>query len=270
MRYFIFISFVVLGVAFAKAQEPTILPEETKLKDAKTKYWFNTYGNVRIGKRLFWIAQTHFRFEESEDMPFAGQLGQIYNRHAIGWLYDKKFNAAVGGVLRLNFNTDESDDTGRNLVPEYRIWHQYQFAVPISSVMAYHRLRIEHRWTRGFADDSDFIFRNRWRYMFRLKIPLNRPSLQPKAFYLGPETELIMQTGKEVVGSNLEDLRLTTTLGYIINPRLTVAAGLMYTTGQTLDNPGIYGQDWTIRMHIYFSPDIRKVKNKLPAIHLFD
>ncbi|MDT0621537.1 DUF2490 domain-containing protein [Croceitalea vernalis] len=246
-----------------------ILPSESEFKDAKTRVWINTYGNIRISKRLFWIAQTHFRFEETEETPFVGQIGQIYNRHAIGYIYNKKVNAALGGVMRINFNTDESS-TDRNVVPEFRIWHQYQFAQPLYNAMIYHRIRIEHRWTQGFEENSDYIFRNRWRYMFRAKIPLNSQKLEPKTLYISPETELIMQSGKAVVGSVMEDLRLTTTLGYILTPRLTVAGGLMYSQGQTLENPGVFKQNWTMRFHVYFSPDFRKVKNKLPSIHLND
>lgn len=106
--------------------------------------------------------------------------------------------------------------------------------------------------------------------MFRAKIPLNTTKLAPKTIYLSPEAELIMQSGKAVVGSPMEDLRLTSTLGYIANPRLTFAAGLMYSFGQELSNPGIFKQYWTLRFHVYFSPDFRKVRNKLPAIHLED
>ncbi|MBP2832084.1 DUF2490 domain-containing protein [Aquimarina sp. U1-2] len=250
-------------------EEPEVLPETSQFKDPVTRYWLNTYGNIRISKRLFWVAQTHFRFEETEDTPFIGQIGQIYNRHAIGYIYSKSFNMSLGGVLRLNFNTD-SNSNDRNLVPEWRIWHQYQFAMPVLSAMIYHRIRIEHRWTQGFAENSSYIYRNRYRYMFRMKIPLNQPKLKPKTLYISPEAELIMQSGKAVVASPMEDLRLNTTLGYIITPRLTVAAGLMYSQGQTLDNGGIYKQNWTIRTHLYFAPDFRKVKNKLPSIHLND
>ena len=106
--------------------------------------------------------------------------------------------------------------------------------------------------------------------MLRAKIPLNSHKLEAKTLYISPESELIMQSGKAVVGSVMEDLRLTTTLGYIITPRLTVAGGLMYSQGQTLENAGVFKQNWTMRFHVYFSPDFRKVRNKLPSIHLND
>ncbi|WP_298480202.1 DUF2490 domain-containing protein [uncultured Maribacter sp.] len=247
------------------------LPEESYYKEPKTKLWVNTYGKIRISKRLYWDAQTHFRFQETEDTPFIGQVAQIYNRHALGYIYSKKVNFSLGGVLRLNLNTNkEQDINDRSLVPEWRIWHQYQFAQPVYRAMVYHRLRIEHRWTQGFENNSEYIFRNRWRYLFRAKIPLNHHKLKPKTLYIAPESELIMQSGKAVVGSVMEDLRLTTTLGYILTPRLTIAAGGMYSMGQSLENAGKFKQAFTLRFHMYYSPDFRKVKNKLPAIHFND
>lgn len=253
----------------AQEGENNVLPSESKYKDPITRVWFNTYGNIRIGKRLFWDAQTHFRFRETETTPWIGQIAQIYNRHAIGYIYSKKTNFSLGGVVRINFSPDK-DLADRNVVPEWRIWHQYQFAMPLYTAMIYHRIRIEHRWTQGFATNSNYIFRNRWRYMFRAKIPLNSHELKPKTIYISPEAELIMQSGKQVVASPMEDLRLTTTLGYIATPRLTFAAGMMYSQGQDLINGGYYKQGWTMRFHMYFSPDFRRVKNKLPEIHLDD
>ena len=263
---------VILVSSITVAQEiedKVYLPKESKYKDPTSKVWVNTYGKIRIGKRFFWDAQTHFRFQETEATPFVGQVAQIYNRHALGYIYNKKVNFSLGGVLRVNFNTDE-DSIDRNVVPEWRIWHQYQFAMPLYSAMIYHRIRIEHRWTQGFAEDSEYIFRNRWRYMFRAKIPLNNHKLEPKTLYVSPEAELIMQSGKAVVASPMEDLRLTTTVGYILTPRLTVAAGLMYSQGQALENGGEYKQAWTMRFHMYYSPDFRRVRKKLPDIHLDD
>lgn len=264
-----FLLFTGFSICTWAQEEEEVLPLASTFKDPSTKVWFNTYGNIRIGKRFFWDAQTHFRFEETEATPWIGQVAQIYNRHAIGYIYSKKTNFSLGGVVRVNFNTDE-ESTDRNVVPEFRIWHQYQFAMPLYTAMIYHRIRIEHRWTQDFAENSDYIFRNRWRYMFRAKIPLNDTKLRSKTLYISPEAELIMQSGKAVVASPLEDLRLTTTLGYIATPRLTFAAGMMYSQGQDLANGGFYKQGWTMRFHMYFSPDFRRVKNKLPEIHLND
>lgn len=269
----IYLTKRVLGLLFllwyipAQSQKPELL-ETAKFKDPITLTWINTYGNIRLTDRLFWIAQTHFRFQQTEQTPFAGQVAQVYNRHAISYLYSKYFRASLGGVLRVNFNTNEVEALEHRAVPEWRIWHEYQFAQPLSRLMLYHRIRLEHRWSKGFSEQSEYIFRNRWRYMFRMKIPLNSSKLSTGTVYLAPEAELIMQSGKLVVNSPMEDLRLHTSLGYIVNPRLTVASGLMYSMGQELIDGGVYKQKWTLRFHMYYTPDFRKVKNKLPDIHI--
>ena len=246
------------------------LPEESQFEPSKTRLWINTYGNIRLSDKFFWVAQTHFRRQQTDDVPFVGQMAQLYNRHAISYMFSKSFNASLGGVLRVNFNTNQTSSSQQRANLEWRIWHEYQFAVPVSRAMIYHRIRLEHRWTRSFEEGSDYDFRNRWRYMFNMKIPINKAALAPETFYIAPEAELIMQSGKTVVDSPLEDLRLHTSFGYILNARLTFAAGLMYSMGQELYNGGIYNQKWTMRFHVYFSPDFRKVKNKLPSVNLMD
>lgn len=243
------------------------IPRESQFKKPTSRLWINTYGNIRITDKLFWVAQTHFRFQESNRLELAGQIAQVYNRHAISYLFSKKFNVSLGGVLRVNFNTDDILEDEQASVPEWRIWHEYLFAVPLSRLMVYHRIRIEHRWSKGFKETSSYIFRNRWRYMASVKIPINKPKLQPKAFYIAPEAELIMQSGRAVINSPMEDLRLHTSFGYIIKPQLTVATGFMYSLGQELDDGSFYGQKLTWRLHVYFAPDFRKFENKLPAVN---
>lgn len=263
----LFLLLICLVVLRSGWSQNTDRPTQAKFKEPLTLMWVNTYGNMRLTDRLFWVAQTHFRFQQTDNTPFAGQVAQVYNRHALSYLFSKRFITSFGGVLRVNFNTDEVYEDERRTVPEWRIWHEYQFSLPLSRLMIYHRIRLEHRWTQGFENNSSYIFRNRWRYMLSMKIPINKPKLGPHAFYIAPESEIIMQSGKSVVDSPLEDLRLHTSFGYIINPRLTIATGIMYSIGQELTDGALYKQKFTWRLHVYFSPDFRKIKNKLPDIH---
>ncbi len=240
-------------------------PIGSKFKDPATRAWFNTYGSIRLTDKLYWVAETHFRFQEDYNTSFAGKIGQIYNRHAISYKHSPSFRFSLGGVMRINFNQDEIiEPYDHYVVPEYRIWHEYLFSQSIDRVKLYHRLRIEHRWAKGFEEDSDYFYRNRWRYLFRAKVPINKPKLTTGAFYISPEAELIMQSGKVVVNSPLEDLRLTTSVGYILNSQLTLASGLMYSMGQQLADGGVYHQKYTIRVHMYYCLDFRKRNHLLP------
>lgn len=103
-----------------------------------------------------------------------------------------------------------------------------------------------------------------------MKIPLNKKQLVPGALYFSPSTELIMQTGKMVKGSFVEDLRLYGSFGYISSPRVTYSLGLMYTTGQTVQDPLLYRRRWIVRANVYISLDFRKEEKKVPSIRVLD
>lgn len=265
LRIVIFGFILCLASPFLAGQD---IAPASEFKPPVTRWWLNTYANVRLSDRFFWVAQTHFRRTESPSLNFAGQWAQVYNRHALSYLVDDHFSVSLGGVLRVNFNGDVDELDERRTVPEWRIWHEYLWAQHFWRGKAYHRIRLEHRWTRGYDADATWNFRNRWRYMFAVKQPINRKHLEVGAFYFGPEVELIMQSGKSVVGNPLEDLRLHASFGYIASTQVRVAAGLMYSFGQLSDAPGLYKQNLTLRTHVYYTPDWRAAKSKLPAIHL--
>lgn len=227
-----------------------------------SKLWINTYGNIKLTDRLFYDLQTHFRFQEAGSTPLVGQWAQIYNRHGIGYIFSKQFNATAGLVFRLNHNTSAADEMELLTSPEWRIWHQYQFVVPFSRLNVYHRLRIEHRWSKDFEEDSKYFFRNRWRYMINVKIPINNRKLREKTWYISPEAELIMQNGHRVSGSPFEDLRLHTSVGYIVNHKVILASGLMYSFGQDLIDSALYKQNLTFRIHMYYFLDMSRWKRE--------
>jgi len=99
-----------------------------------------------------------------------------------------------------------------------------------------------------------------------MKIPLNSRELQPGTWYFSPDIELIMQSGSPVIDSPLEDLRIFPTLSYIYSPQFTFSGGLMYTTGQELNNGAVFRQRWIPRLNVYMSLDFRKIDERVPEV----
>ncbi|GAA5029709.1 hypothetical protein GCM10011506_18240 [Marivirga lumbricoides] len=244
---------------------------ESSFDDLETNLWFSSYNKFRISDKLFWAAEMHYRrIGSAENRPFIDRMAQIYNRHGINYVHSPKFNITVGGVLRLDFTPEPGNEELKPLIIEPRIWHQYLFVMPFSRFMLYHRIRIEHRWSTNHRPDSEWLFRNRWRYSIYAKIPLNNPQLVPGTVYFSPSVELILQTGKPVVGSFIEDFRLYGNFGYIVSPRVSASMGLMYTTGQKTSDPTLYRRRYILRVSTYISLDFRKKERKIPAIKLSD
>ncbi|WMJ75094.1 DUF2490 domain-containing protein [Cytophagaceae bacterium ABcell3] len=229
-----------------------------------------SYNTFRLTEKMFWRAEMHYRRGNHDDMPFVGRMSQIYNRHAIDYLVTPNFYMSLGGVLRLDFTPDPGNDEFEEVIHEPRIWHEYMWIIPYSRFQIYHRIRIEHRWSRSNRIDDGWIFRNRWRYKFFMKIPLNNKQLVPGTIYFNPDVEVILQTGRNVVGSHIEDLRIYPSLAYISSPRVTYSAGIMYTTGQRMGDPTLYRQRWVMRINAYVSLDFRKNHKRVPSIKLLD
>lgn len=244
---------------------------EPELEPMATNLWLSSYNKFRIGDKLYWAGEMHYRRAGSSDNPYINRMAQVYNRHGLNYVFSPNFNATVGGVLRLDFTPEPGNPELEPLIIEPRIWHQYLFVLPFPRFMVYNRIRIEHRWNRGFEiEDTDWSFRSRYRYNFYMKIPINDTKLKPGTFYVSPSVELIMQKGKNVVGSFVEDLRLYGNIGYIANPRVSSSLGLMYTSGQRLNDPTLYRRRLIIRFSTYISLDFRKEEQKIPTIKYSD
>lgn len=243
--------------------------EEAVFREAETLAWLGTYGTFRLSEKWYWHAELHYRRRESNKHLFLGEMGQVYNRHGIKFIPTKNFSATAGGVLRLDFNPNAQEGF-ESMILEPRIWHEYIWTMPFERFRIYHRLRLEHRWKRGFGEDSEYKFGNRWRYKFLMKIPLNKPKLEPGAFYFSPDIELIMQSGSTITDNPLEDLRIFPTFAYIANPRVTYSVGLTYTIGQSSEAGFIYRQRWIARFNVYFNFDFRKFDDKIPKTSTFD
>ncbi|WP_375578492.1 DUF2490 domain-containing protein [Marivirga tractuosa] len=266
MRKFLLI--ILFGTCFnISAQEL-----EPEFEDLNTNLWLSSYNKFRISDKLYWAGEMHYRrVGSTATTPFVDRMAQVYNRHGLNYVVSPNFNFTVGGVLRLNFTPQPGNSEYDPLYIEPRIWHQYLFVLPFPRFMLYNRIRIEHRWKRGAAISNDeFKFGNRWRYNFYMKIPINGTKLKPGIFYVSPSMELIMQSGKNIVGSFVEDLRLYGNIGYIASPRVSSSLGLMYTTGQNLNDPALYKRRLILRLSTYISLDFRKEEQKIPTLKFSD
>ncbi len=260
--------FLVISPFFAaqtNAQGEAVSPVE--FESLETFMWLGNYGVFRVYENFYVTGELHYRRQGGEQNPFIGQMAQVYNRWGVQWNPTKKFSATWGGVLRFDWNSQNRDL--KDVILEPRLWHEYLFAMPFDRFMIYHRVRFEHRWSTRHAPNSEWIFRNRYRYMFIMKYPLNKKKLVPGAVYFGPNVEIIMQSGSSVINSPLEDLRLFPAIGYIHNPRVSFSIGPMYTMGQRLQTD-LYRQRWILRFNTYINLDWRNTQDQIPIIGIFD
>lgn len=266
-----FILLLIVGTNSLTAQHER--PTSSQFEDPGTLVWLGTYGIIRLGDKLFWDAQTHYRRGNTDDVPWVGRMTQIYNRHGLTYQFSKDFRATIGPVLRLNFANRadfDSEDDYDYITPEPRIWHEYLFRQYFGRVQVLHRLRMEHRWSRSNDKNSNFIYRDRWRYKIFANIPINKPRLEPGTWFFTPDVEIIMQSGSPVIDAPLEDLRIQPIIGYIASPQIKYTMSMMYTMGQRRFNGAQYRQRWIFRFNVYFNLDFRSSDSKMPIMQMMD
>ncbi|MCC5918080.1 MAG: DUF2490 domain-containing protein [Cryomorphaceae bacterium] len=267
----VFMNGISGNKTYGQTERP--LPEKSELEPPSTLVWLGTYGIIRLGDKLFWDAQTHYRRGSHGGVPWVGRMTQIYNRHGLTYQFNKDFRATIGGVLRLNFTpepTGDDKDLYDYITPEPRIWHEYLFKQEFGRVQIFHRLRMEHRWNRSNLKNSEFIYRDRWRYKIFANIPINKPRFEPGTWFFTPDVEIIMQSGSPVIDSPLEDLRIQPIIGYIASPRIKHTLSMMYTMGQRRYDGSIYRQRWIGRLNVYFNLDWRSGDSKVPIMQMLD
>jgi hypothetical protein len=122
---------------------------------------------------------------------------------------------------------------------EHRIWQQLIMTNTVGKVKFEHRYRIEQRWVNG-------DYRNRLRYRIMAFIPLGKPTIEPKTFFIGLYDEIFMNTKATFFDRN----RLYGALGYQINKETNVQVGLL---NQRVND---FGKNY-LQFAVIFNPDFR-------------
>ncbi|WP_228527493.1 DUF2490 domain-containing protein [Pararhodonellum marinum] len=251
------------------AQEEPFIPTERTNLAPTTESWNGLYLKLRLSDRVFWYQENHYRRRNgiNNRSDFVGRMSQIYNRFGFTFLFTDQFEVTVGPTLVWNFtpNPDNPDYVNSTLEP--RIWHQWLLTQGIGSVKILHQFRFEHRWKRDNLIGAEYLYTDRYRYKITAYIPINKPRMENKTFFLAPSNEIFFETGKHIVNI-LEENRVYTAIGYTYN-NFMFFGGHMWTYGPTAI-PGTYRNRHIIRLNVMYTIDFRNkrlpVTRSLPSL----
>lgn len=250
----IFFVLCLCQISFAQSID---IPEEKVIKNS-SEVWLGLYTKYRISERAFYYGEYHVRRKKGlQDM------GQIYLRFGISYLVSKYFEFTAGFVNPWYWAPNPEAPNIDKVVPQFRGWQQLLFVSPFDRLKIYHQLRFEQRFRRDYLEGSPFKLTHRFRYKLTAYYPLNKEHLENKAIYLSTYNEIFIQAGKSIVYDHLEDNRVFLGLGYIINDKMQIQSGYMWTFRHK-DSPFIYENRHIFRFSVYHNLDL--YKKKKPAI----
>jgi len=105
---------------------------------------------------------------------------------------------------------------------ETRLWQAATFDWPdspgaVRRFVLQHRFRLEERFRRT----EDWSFALRFRYRLAFAIPLNRYTVEPRAFYIPLKAEFFVPLGDDIEELFTKQTRFTAGLGYVFNKAWT-------------------------------------------------
>ena len=174
--------------------------------------WLLYFGNKKIDNRWNWHHEVQYRNYDA-----IGDLEQLLLRTGMGYnLSENNNNLLLGyGFIKSQNYTPESG--GKITVNEHRIYQQFITRQSFGRVKVQHRYRFEQRW----VENQDF--KMRFRYFLAFNIPLNKPDMTEKAFYLSSYNEIFINHENTVFDRN----RLYGGIGYKLNNYFRFELGYM-------------------------------------------
>jgi hypothetical protein len=174
-----------------------------------------------------WDGYTEFQVRENNVFS---NFNYYEIKAGISYDIDKNFTALIGTGRYTTY--DYRDLNLGPLTTETRLWEQMTTTQFLSRLKLEHRYRVEQRWVNG-------TYRNRFRYRINVFIPLNKPKIAAKTYFLSLFDEVFLNN----VEPTFERNRISAAAGYQFDKSWIVQAGWInqynYVPGQSNDKNNI-------------------------------
>lgn len=190
-----------------------------EIEESDAQVWVQYQYQFRVSDK--WRGAWDFGYRElvtTEDV--LGEWSRLHTRGTFSYVHSKwvAFDVGIGGYYTF---ADDLED-----LLELRTWQSAIFFWPKGRMAGReldvrHRFRLEQRWIDQ-RDSGEIDFGLRSRYRLATFIPLNRPRVEEKTWYVPLMGEAFGDLGGDAPDYFAERLRLTAGLGYVLSGNWTL------------------------------------------------
>jgi hypothetical protein len=202
--------------------------QNTRITDPNTIGWYAFSANVKLKKE--WTLHSEFQWRRDE---LISEPMQNLFRAGIGYTVNPKLSVRAGYALAETYNYGDIplNNLGKQFT-EHRSWQMVNLNDKIKSFEISHRFMLEQRWIGRYSNaqvqkEDQFIFSNRFRYMFRVQVPLKGNTMADNTPYLAVYDELLIGFGKNVNENVFDQNRFAALLGYRFNSKTRIEGGYL-------------------------------------------
>jgi hypothetical protein len=147
---------------------------------------------------------------------------------------------------------------------EHRLFQMATLTDKVSIVDLSHRFMLEQRWVgrysnANFTIEDEFPLLNRFRYMFRLQIPLKGKETIDKTPYISIYDEIFIGFGDNVNENIFDQNRIGILLGYRFSSLVRIEAGYLNQTlqlGREVNNRNVFQRNNGVVVNVNFNIDL--------------
>ena len=216
MRKWFSILFLAIFFSIPKTTQAQADPDEMGA-------WYMYIFNTRFKNDSLWGIQGDI---QHRNFNLIGDLQQLLIRGGFTFMPKESPIKLTLGYAYIDNGTPGDSD---NRTSEHRFYQETSFPLKLGKgIYSNHRFRYEMR----FVSDQDF--RTRYRYALFLNIPINKPAIEPKTFYLSLYNEVFIngqrKTGNGRTVAFFDRNRIYGALGYAFRKNLKMQFGMMRQT----------------------------------------
>jgi hypothetical protein len=238
----------------------SINAQNMRLSNYNTIGWYNYFGTFKVSQK-FGI-HTEYQFRRTEIFT---EWQQSLLRVGVNYQLNPKIQFRLGYAWIETFSYGEIPINGMGKdFTEHRLFQMATLTDKVSIVDLSHRFMLEQRWVgrysnANFTNEDEFPLLNRFRYMFRLQIPLKGKETIDKTPYISIYDEIFIGFGDNVNENIFDQNRIGILLGYRFSSLVRIEAGYLNQTlqlGREVNNRNVFQRNNGIIVNVNFNIDL--------------
>jgi hypothetical protein len=252
--------FLFLVVLFFFTQ--ITLAQNTRLNHNNTIGWYNYFGTFKVSNKF----GLHTEYQWRRDNGIT-DWQQSLLRVGVNYNVNPRILFRVGYAWIETFPYGEYPINGFGKdFTEHRIFEMVQLSHKEGIIDFSHRFMLEQRFvgrysTANLANEDQFPLLNRFRYMFRLQLPLKGKEIKDKTPYVAVYDEILIGFGENVNANIFDQNRLGILLGYRFNKTVRIEGGYLNQTlqfGRQINGKDVFQNNNGLIVNANFTIDLTK------------
>jgi len=202
--------------------------QNTRIKDNNSIGWYAFNSSVKLNNK--WSLAGEFQWRR--DNVISDPQQNLF-RVGINRIIYPGVNIRAGYALAETYNYGDIplNNLGKQFT-EHRSYEMLGLNNKIGIVDNNHRFMLEQRWVGRYSDvslekEDNNVYTNRFRYMYRVQIPLKGREIADKTPYAAVYDEVFVGFGKNVNENVFDQNRLGVLVGYRFSPKVRIEGGFL-------------------------------------------